>query len=103
MRRDPLYGTRNSMSVGSASSAPPASGPPAVKAIAKTAVGDAEFEMFEVLSFDGQVLRVKTPFVLTLGEELALHVEDIGRTIARVTARQQGITELTILRSAPSD
>lgn len=53
--------------------------------------------MFEVLDFDGQVLRVRTPFVLSLGEELPLHVENIGRTIARVTAHAQEITELTIL------
>lgn len=99
MRRDPLYGTRKSMSAGSASSVPPASARPAVKAIAKTAVGDAEFDMFEVLNFDGQVLRVRTPFALTLGEEVSLHVENIGRTIARVTAHAQEITELTIVTS----
>jgi len=53
--------------------------------------------MFEVLAFDGQVLRVRTPFVLCLGEEVTLRVDPIGRTIARVTAHQQEITELTLL------
>jgi hypothetical protein len=79
----------NSMSAGSASMTPP----PAVKAIA----GELEFSMFEVLGFDGQVLRVRTPFVLSLGEEVTLQIETIGRTIARVTAHQQEITELTLL------
>lgn len=79
----------NSMSAGSASTTPP----PAVKAIS----GELEFSMFEVLGFDGQVLRVRTPFVLSLGEEVTLQIETIGRTIARVTAHRQEITELTLL------
>jgi hypothetical protein len=70
---------------------------PAVTAIA----GDAELAMFEVVGFDGHVLRVHTPFALTLGEELPLKVEGIGRTIARVTGHSRGgdreITELTLL------
>ena len=69
---------------------------PAVTAIA----GDAELSMFEVVGFDGQVLRVRTPFELTLGEELPLKIEGIGRTIARVTGHSAGehaITELMLL------
>jgi hypothetical protein len=70
---------------------------PAVTAIA----GDAELSMFEVVGFDGQVLRVRTPFELTVGEELPLKIEGIGRTIARVTGHGAGngraITELTLL------
>jgi hypothetical protein len=82
-----------SMSAGSASTTPPPPAQPTIRAI----TGEVEFSMFEVLGFDGRVLRVRTPFVLSLGEEVALHVEHIGRTIARVTAHQQEITELTLL------
>ncbi len=57
--------------------------------------------MFEVIDFDGQVLRVRTPFALSLGEELALRIEHIGRTTARVTGHERRgdheITELTLL------
>jgi hypothetical protein len=63
----------------------------------KAITDEVEFPMFEVLGFDGQVLRVRTPFMLCLGEEVTLHVEHIGRTIARVTAHRQEITELTLL------
>lgn len=63
--------------------------------------GDVEHEMFEVLDFDGQVLRVRTPFGLSLGEELPLKIEEIGPTIARVTGHDRSedrvITELTLV------
>jgi hypothetical protein len=75
-------------------------GSPAVARPAVTAIaGDAEFAMFEVLGFDGQELRVHTPFVLTVGELLPLQIERIGRTIARVTGHVRGgERELTLLR-----
>lgn len=63
--------------------------------------GDVELAMFEVLDFDGQVLRVCTPFGLSLGEELPLKIEEIGRTIARVSGHDRSgdrvITELTLV------
>ncbi|MEZ4363792.1 MAG: hypothetical protein R3B48_26675 [Kofleriaceae bacterium] len=69
---------------------------PAVTALS----GDAEFSMFEVVSFEGKVLRVHTPFALALGEELALKIEGQGRTTARVTGHvrsgEREVTELTL-------
>ncbi len=67
---------------------------PAVTAIAE----GVEFAMFEVQSFDGVVLRVHTPFTLTVGEELALRIDSIGRTMARVSGHERsGERELTLL------
>lgn len=70
---------------------------PAVVALA----GEVEHAMFEVLDFDGQVLRVRTAFGLSLGEELSLKIEEIGRTIARVSGHDRSadrvITELTLV------
>jgi hypothetical protein len=70
--------------------------------------GDVELAMFEVVDFDGLLLRVRTPFGLSLGEELPLRIDEIGRTIARVTGHDRSgdrvITELTIERPAvPTD
>jgi hypothetical protein len=63
--------------------------------------GEVEHAMFEVLDFDGQVLRVRTAFGLSLGEELSLKIEEIGRTIARVSGHDRSadrvITELTLV------
>jgi hypothetical protein len=59
-------------------------------------------DVFEVVSIDDAVLRVRSPFLFELGEELRLRVED-GGTTREVTARVRGhvgepkLTELEVL------
>jgi hypothetical protein len=74
-----------------------ASGLPVVTALA----GNAEFAMFEVVSFDGERLRVHTPFALMVGEELQLNIERVGRARARVVghvaADDRQLTDLMLV------
>jgi hypothetical protein len=72
--------------------------------------GQAEHEVFEVVDFSGQVLRVRSAFLFEVGEELGIRIERGGRTadaIARVRAHtgpdDARITELEVSeRTAPA-
>lgn len=74
-----------------------------VTATVTAIAGDVEFAMFSVVSFDGAVLTVHTPFTLALGEEIPIRIDGIGRTTGTVTGHQKidgrQITELTLRRS----
>lgn len=58
-------------------------------------------DVFEVVSLDGNVLRVRSPFLFEIGEELALRIED--GAAREVTARVRShtgdprVTELELL------
>jgi hypothetical protein len=83
-------------------SARPDSAPlaPSVTAI----LGDAELCMFEVISLEGNLLKVRARYRLAVGEELPLQVEARGRVIGRVTARYLSgdgeLTEVTLADGA---
>ena len=84
------------------------SGQPAVHSEASSlrvlvALGDTDHDVFDVLDLSGNVLRVRSPFLFELGEELAVRIEQDGRvTDARVRVRAHTgsadarITELEI-------
>ncbi|HEY0482156.1 MAG TPA: hypothetical protein VGD37_31770 [Kofleriaceae bacterium] len=65
--------------------------------------GQAEHEVFDVVDFSGQVLRVRSAFLFEVGEELSIRIERGGGTadaLARVRAHtgpdDARITELEV-------
>lgn len=70
--------------------------------------GGAPFEVFDVVAVADDVLRVRSPYLFEIGEELAIRVEGAGtvydaqvRVRAHVGPRDARTTELEILeRSA---
>lgn len=87
------------------SARPDASTPTAAALVVTALIGDSELAMFEAIKLVGDVLTVRTRFTLAVGEELALQVSSIGRTIGRVTSHcvQDGkeLTELLLLPARP--
>jgi hypothetical protein len=70
---------------------------------AATSAGAAEYAVFDVLERSGNVIRVRSPFLFELGEELTVRIEQDGRAEdARVRVRAHTgpadarITELEI-------
>ena len=65
------------------------------------------YDLFEVLGLDGDVARVRTPFLFEIGEELSLRVErdgDVFEATGRVRAHtgpaDARVTELEISKVA---
>jgi hypothetical protein len=70
--------------------------------------GEAQHEVFEVEGVSGDVLRVRSPYLFELGEELRVRIEQDGRAtdaVARVRAHtgpdDARITELEISERSP--
>jgi len=67
------------------------------------------FDVLGVIDGDGSIMRVRSPFLFEIGEELSIRIEQDGVStdaIARVRAHvgpiDARITELEISRSEPS-
>lgn len=71
---------------------------------------DKPHDVFDVLAIDGLVVRVRSPFLFEIGEELSIRIEQDGSTtdaIAKVRAHvgpaDGRITELEITRPTSPD
>ena len=54
------------------------------------------YDLLDVLEIEGDLARVRSPFLFEIGEELKLTIDDKEAT-ARVRAHTDGITELELL------
>jgi hypothetical protein len=78
----------------------------AAKRVVYAVDGDKTLDIFDVQSVDADVIRVRTPLLFEIGEELALRIVDGGstrdafvRVRAHVGPADARVTELEILPS----
>ena len=58
--------------------------------------GDSPYDVLDVLEIEGDVARVRSPFLFEIGEELKLQIDD-QQAAARVRAHVGDVTELELL------
>ncbi len=72
--------------------------------------GGTSYDLFEVVSLDDKLARVRTPFLFEIGEELAIRIERDGRVFsatatvrAHVGPADAKVTELALSEQTPME